>query len=107
MHYVPVKKDLSDLLVQIDWLRRNDDTAHKIAQNAFDFALNNLMFEDVYLYFYLVLQQYSALQNLDKKALLSEMAKDSHWVKIQKRKELKKIADKTCSKIFVFPPGEK
>jgi len=27
VHYVPVKKDYSDLISQIEWLRQNDDVA--------------------------------------------------------------------------------
>jgi hypothetical protein len=32
-HFVPVKKDLSDLLSSIEWLRQNDEEAQKIARN--------------------------------------------------------------------------
>ena len=32
-HYIPVKKDLSDLVVLIKWAKTHDDTAHKIAKN--------------------------------------------------------------------------
>lgn len=33
-HYVPVKKDLSDLVSQIEWCRSNDHKCRKIASNA-------------------------------------------------------------------------
>lgn len=32
VHYVPIKKDLSDLQTQIEWVLRNDDNAHEIAR---------------------------------------------------------------------------
>ena len=32
-HYVPVRRDLSDLFDRIEWLRQNDDAARKIAAN--------------------------------------------------------------------------
>ena len=33
VHYVPVKKDLSDLLENIKWLQNNDKNAKFIAEN--------------------------------------------------------------------------
>ena len=36
MHYVPVKNDLSDLLIIIEWLIDNDEEAFNIAQNGND-----------------------------------------------------------------------
>jgi hypothetical protein len=34
VHYIPVKKDLSDLQEKIIWARNNDEKAHEIALNA-------------------------------------------------------------------------
>eukprot|EP00933_Yihiella_yeosuensis_P044760 TRINITY_DN40022_c0_g1_i1.p1 TRINITY_DN40022_c0_g1~~TRINITY_DN40022_c0_g1_i1.p1 ORF type:complete len:391 (-),score=52.50 TRINITY_DN40022_c0_g1_i1:238-1410(-) len=42
IHYVPVKRDLSDLLQTVQYLRENDDVGEKIAQNAHDFAMKYL-----------------------------------------------------------------
>ena len=36
-HYVPVKQDLSDLISQIKWCRKNDDKCRQIVKNAQDF----------------------------------------------------------------------
>jgi hypothetical protein len=36
-HYVPVKRDLSDIVDQIKWCRKNDDKCEIIAKNAKDF----------------------------------------------------------------------
>jgi len=38
IHYVPVKQDLSDLIEQIKWCKRNDSTCKQIAENAKKFA---------------------------------------------------------------------
>lgn len=40
-HYVPVKMDLSDVLIQAEWMRNNDDKCTKIAENAYNFAMEN------------------------------------------------------------------
>jgi hypothetical protein len=37
IHYVPVKKDLSDLIEQIKWCRENDDKCQEIVSNAQSF----------------------------------------------------------------------
>ena len=34
VHYVPVKRDMSDLISQIEWARQNDDKAQEIVKNA-------------------------------------------------------------------------
>ena len=38
VHYVPIKRDFSDLLEKIEWLRENDNKAKEIANNARNFA---------------------------------------------------------------------
>lgn len=42
-HYVPVKRDLSDLKDRVLWAQEHDDEAYKIAQNARKFANENLL----------------------------------------------------------------
>ncbi len=42
VHYIPVKKDLSDLIEKIRWCNQNDDICEKIAKNARQFALDIL-----------------------------------------------------------------
>ena len=41
IHYIPVKNDLSDLLTQIEWMKENEEKCLQIANNAFNFAVNN------------------------------------------------------------------
>jgi hypothetical protein len=91
VHYVPVKHDLSDLIEKIEWSQSHDDLCKQIADNSTEFVLNNLMTEDIYLYFYLVLNRYSSLQNLSKD-LEQETLKDPRWAKIQSRKTQRKKA---------------
>jgi len=45
-HYVPVKKDLSDLIEKIKWCRENDDKCRDIARNAFELG-KKLLTEEV------------------------------------------------------------
>lgn len=42
VHYIPVKMDLSDLVIQFQWIMNNPDKAAEIAQNAVDFAIEHL-----------------------------------------------------------------
>lgn len=41
-HYIPVKRDLSDLVQNIDWIWENDEAARRIAENAMEFAATML-----------------------------------------------------------------
>lgn len=61
-HYIPVKKDFSDLIEKILWARSHDDKIKKISKNATKFVQNNLNEEDIYLYLYLLLTEYAKLQ---------------------------------------------
>lgn len=61
VHFVPVAADFSDLLQKIDWAKRHDDVAMQITQNANRFAETHLLYEDVMLYLYLLLVEYSKL----------------------------------------------
>ena len=54
-HFVPIQNDLSDLLERIEWAKEHDDEVQAISANAQEFARNNLMIEDDYLYLFLAL----------------------------------------------------
>jgi hypothetical protein len=60
-HYIPVERDLSDLVEKIQWAKHNDDKARTIAKNCRNFALSHLTLSDDLLYMYYVLTQYSKL----------------------------------------------
>lgn len=99
IHYIPIKADLSDLMGKLDWAKTHDLQCKQIAENATQFALDHLMYEDVLLYFNAVIKRYAALQNSEK--WQQEIASDSHWVKIQHRKVLRKQAEKQQMKGYI------
>lgn len=90
-HYVPIANDMSDIVDKVIWAKTFDDKCQKIAKNATDFVINNLMIEDNYLYLYKVLLSYSSHLNIDKKMLYQNTIKDDSWVCIQDRKKAKEI----------------
>ncbi|KAJ8930189.1 hypothetical protein NQ314_017029 [Rhamnusium bicolor] len=49
-HYIPVKKDLSDLVDKINWAIDNDEKAKEIAQNGRSFANENLLPRNIFCY---------------------------------------------------------
>lgn len=61
-HFIPVKRDLSDLLVQIDWAKAHDEECKKISENARKLAADVLTEESIYLYLYRLLEAYSNKQ---------------------------------------------
>lgn len=61
-HYVPVKRNLSDLLEKIKWAKENDAEAQKIAAAGQAAARELLQPSRLYCYYYRVLQMYSERQ---------------------------------------------
>ena len=41
MHYIPVNMDLSNLLEQVEWMKKHNDKCIEMANNAFEFAINH------------------------------------------------------------------
>lgn len=50
VHYVPVKRDLSDLIEKVEWAKANDEMAKTIAKNGANFARNNLLPQHIFCY---------------------------------------------------------
>jgi hypothetical protein len=63
VHYVPVNEDLSDLAERLNWVKTHDAEAKAISLNAQEFAKENLSFDRIFQYFYLLLLEYSRLQS--------------------------------------------
>jgi len=66
-HYIPVKEDLSDLIVQVEWARANDDKVREIGAAGKRFALERLKMEHIYCYWWRLLHKYAALQQFEVK----------------------------------------
>lgn len=49
-HFVPVKRDLSDLVDRVKWAQKNDEKAKQIAINARNFGNENLLPQHVICY---------------------------------------------------------
>lgn len=85
-HYLPIANDMSDFIEKIDWAETHEKEVLEIIDNAQDFVLQHLMYEDCYRYLYQVLEKYAAYQTIDFRALKKEMKRDPHWINIQYRK---------------------
>lgn len=59
VHYVPFKRDLSDLLEQLDWAINNDEKVKEISRKAQEFAKNNLLPHDVFCYHAVLFKEWS------------------------------------------------
>jgi hypothetical protein len=59
VHFVPVKKDLSDLISQIKWCISNDDKCKQIAENALEFYNKFLCEKGIFDYMQKLLSQIS------------------------------------------------
>lgn len=51
VHYVPVQRNLSDLVDKLQWSLSHDEEAKEIAENAREFSLSHLMPKDILCYY--------------------------------------------------------
>ncbi|XP_075165934.1 protein O-glucosyltransferase 2-like [Haematobia irritans] len=58
-HYIPVKRDLSDLIETITWIRENDSKAQEIAKNAQEFVNSHLTPGHIYCYHMALFKEWS------------------------------------------------
>ncbi|XP_073680845.1 protein O-glucosyltransferase 3 [Garra rufa] len=63
VHYIPVKRDLSDLMEKIRWAQKNDTQAEAIAKAGQSLVRDLLQPHRLYCYYHTVLQTYAARQN--------------------------------------------
>lgn len=61
VHYIPFKRDLSNLLNQIKWAQEHDTESKEIAQNAQEFIRNHLMPKDIICYHAVLFQKFSEI----------------------------------------------
>lgn len=54
IHYIPIKRDLSDLVEKINWARDNDEAVREVIKNARTFARDHLMPKNIYCYYFLL-----------------------------------------------------
>ncbi|XP_060809442.1 protein O-glucosyltransferase 2 isoform X2 [Amyelois transitella] len=59
VHYVPVARDLSDLKQRVLWAREHDNEARKIAENARQFANENLLPQHIICYHAVLFSEWS------------------------------------------------
>ena len=104
-HYIPIENDMSDLCEKIKWAKENNEKVKIIINNAQDFVLNNLLFEDNYVYLFRILYNYSRLQDIDFNIMKKTISKDKNWVCIQSRFRLK--MKKQITRLIKSLKGEK
>ncbi|KAK2579229.1 hypothetical protein KPH14_008198 [Odynerus spinipes] len=59
VHYVPVKRNLSDLVEKIKWAKDNDEIALRISKTARQFTRDNLLPQHIFCYYSVLLQEWS------------------------------------------------
>lgn len=72
VHYVPFKRDLSNLVTQIKWIMENEEKAKNISRNAREFARESLMPKDVFCYYAILLKEWSSRLS-ESPSILEEM----------------------------------
>lgn len=81
-HFLPVKKDLSNLIEVIQWAQTHDEECRQIAQNGSSLFHSEMTNDHGLLYFYLVLKEYARLQKFSKEELVKSTLNDSNWVRV-------------------------
>uniref|UniRef100_A0A8C9S0D9 Protein O-glucosyltransferase 2 n=1 Tax=Scleropages formosus TaxID=113540 RepID=A0A8C9S0D9_SCLFO len=66
-HYIPIKRDLSDLLDTIRWAKENDHEARRIAEAGKQFARTHLMGDNIFCYYFKLFEEYAARQVTEPK----------------------------------------
>ncbi len=64
-HYIPLQKDLSDLVEKFLWVKNHSEEASRIVRQTREFAVKNLILSNHWLYFYYLLEEYSRFVSLD------------------------------------------
>jgi len=62
-HYVPFKRDLSDLEEKLKWAIANDEKAQQIAKAAQEYARSNLLSDHIFCYHWTLFKEYAKRQS--------------------------------------------
>ncbi|XP_040581700.1 protein O-glucosyltransferase 2 [Lepeophtheirus salmonis] len=74
IHYIPLQKNLSNIIDKIEWARNNDDIVRKISNEARDFVNHNLLPHKIFCYHAQVLSEWRRrLMNKDRIEIKSSM----------------------------------
>ncbi|XP_064640507.1 protein O-glucosyltransferase 2-like isoform X2 [Lineus longissimus] len=60
-HYIPIKRDISDVLDKIQWAKDNDEEARQIAKNAQKYVQDHLLADEIFCYHMVLFEEYSKL----------------------------------------------
>lgn len=71
VHYIPLKRNLQDVLEKIKWARLHDDKAKQIQETATKFARENLTPDQLFCYYATVFKEYASRQTRSVKVLRS------------------------------------
>ncbi|XP_014770860.1 protein O-glucosyltransferase 2 [Octopus bimaculoides] len=61
VHYIPVKRNLSNLLDQLRWAKEHENEVKNIVENAQNYVLNRLLPKDIICYHAILINKYSKL----------------------------------------------
>lgn len=92
VHYIPFKRDLSDLIEKIEWARSNDEESRVIGQNGRQYVQENLMAKDIYCYHAALFKEWS-------KRLRSEVVVRKGMEFIPTRENEKRFGDCQCHRL--------
>ncbi|XP_059618347.1 protein O-glucosyltransferase 2-like [Phlebotomus argentipes] len=73
VHYIPFRRDLSDLISKLQWAKAHDAEARKIAQNARAFVRENLLPAHIFCYHVLLFRRWSELTTAHVVSVTPEM----------------------------------
>ncbi|XP_020710254.2 protein O-glucosyltransferase 2-like isoform X2 [Athalia rosae] len=59
-HYIPIKRDLTDIVEKIRWAKKHDDVAYKISRAGQFFARENLMPQNIFCYHAILIKEWSS-----------------------------------------------
>ncbi|XP_064103560.1 protein O-glucosyltransferase 2-like isoform X2 [Macrobrachium nipponense] len=89
VHYIPFKRDLSDLVDKIKWAIENDDKAQEIGRNGRKYMQENLMPKDIYCYHAALFEEWS-------KRLISKVVVREGMEHVPTKENEKRFGDCRC-----------